>query len=70
MSDGFLKPILAVIDVPDVDFQSRKAPLVIEAREYSSGAFCGLKRLIVFTQQNQWLDGSTQSARSLLPIAQ
>ena len=48
MSDGFLKPILAVVDIADIDFQSREAPLVIEAREYFSGTLSGPKRLIVF----------------------
>ena len=48
VSDGFLKPILAVVDIADIDFQSREAPLVIEAREYFSGTLSGPKRLIVF----------------------
>src|SRR5215467_3919061 len=39
MSDGFLKAVLAVIDIADIDFQSCETPLVIETGEDFSGAF-------------------------------
>src|SRR5258708_29331090 len=69
VGDRFFKPILAVVDVAEIDFQSGQAPGIIEADKYLAGTLRGLKRLVILTDQDHRLNGTAQSPRCLVPIA-
>src|SRR5260370_8590853 len=68
--DRFFEPVLAVIDVPDVDFQAGQAPWIVQTRKYLPGAISGLKRPVVLAQEDHRLDRTAQSPRGFAPNAQ
>ncbi len=68
--DGFFEPILAVVNVADVDFKAGEAPAIVKARENFAGALDGLKGLVVFADEDQGLNGTAQCAAHFLPGAQ
>src|SRR5260370_12988864 len=68
--DRFFEPVLAVIDVPDVDFQASQAPWIVQTRKYLPGAISGLKRPVVLAHEDHGLDGTAQSPRGFIPNAQ
>src|SRR5258708_592671 len=68
--DRFFEPVLAVIDVPDVDFQAGQAPRIVQTRKYLPGAAGSQKRLVVLAHEDHRLDGTAQSPRGFVPNAQ
>ena len=68
-SEAFLKAVLAVVDVAEIDFDVREALAVAELRENLFGAFGGFKRLVVTPQQDQRLNGRNERATFLGGVA-
>ena len=64
----FLKTVLPVVNVPHIDLNVRPAFVVAQFPEDFLGLFRRGKRLIVFSQQNERLDGGNQRARFFFGI--
>ena len=70
ISHGLLKTILAMKNVPHIVVETRDARSLAQPGKHFSSAFRSCKRTIVFTQEIEGLNRSTQRARSLFPKPQ
>jgi hypothetical protein len=70
LSNSFLKAILAVKNVAEIDIETRETPSVVEAREDVSGPIDSFEGFIVLTKEDQRLDRTAESAGGLSPVAE
>ncbi len=68
--DRFFEPVLAVIDVANVDFQPRQAPCIVEPRKDVPRAFGSLKRPVILAKEDQRLNRAAESSRRFILIVQ
>ena len=66
---ALLETVLPVVNIPDVDLDMRPALVVAQRAKDFLRRFGRGKRLIVFSEQNERLDGGNQRARFFFRIA-
>ncbi len=66
--NGFIKAILPVEDVAEINIETLETPRIVVAGKYLPGPIRSLERLIVLTEQDQRLDGTAQSSRGLFLV--
>jgi len=64
---GFFESVLAMENIPDIILETGDAPRFAKLCENLPGAQGSLEGLVVFSQQNQRLDGTAQRAPGFFP---